>query len=240
MCITAHEHDVMATAHTHFETNRDAYDTIHDRLATTFENFVDAPRDAQKTALCRATTFALVSVQTPLHIHEDGYLAVLDHPTADGETLGEVLSDAGVNYCYNKGRYIEHNRFESDLDQVVDHIEAGEHRQALRAVVDECKGVGINKSAFALALLGVPEMACVDTHTAQKAGIEYEDVYTGVVPDKYMEQWERIESKFGTLSEQTPTRFVFQWVLFGSNLGEIVMHDPFYLSLPESVAPSAV
>lgn len=223
----------------HFEANRNAYEVIEAKIHQTFDNFISAPRHDQRIALERAVTFSLLSAQTSIEYHENGYIGVID-TESDADEMAEILRDSGVNYCNNKAQYIFRNTVHADADRVIDELESGDYETALRSVIDEYKGVGMIKGAFSLALLGVPKMACIDTHTAQKADIDDDDVYSGVVPEKYMNQWREIESAFADLRDEVGHRFALQWVLFDSNRGGVTMHDAWFLSLPERVRPDAL
>lgn len=216
-----------------YRTNEQIYDRIADSITSTREYFLDAPRPEQKVLLNQAVTFALISAQTSVPIHEKGYLGVLQASSRD--EIRDALLDAGVNYYKNKARYIAHNVHDADTDRVIDLIESGENLQALRATQEEFMGVGTRKGAYALAKLGVPGMMCIDTHVAQASGIEPDDIYSGVVPEKYVAQCERIEDAFGALRDAVSGRFLFQWVLFDAQRGSVTTHDAWFLSLPGEI-----
>lgn len=215
-----------------YDAHADLYDRITDQVEQTFDYFVSASRPEQEMLLQQAATFSLISPQTPVPQHEAGYVAVLNADSMDSDTLAEVLRDAGVNYCNNKASYIAHNVTESDTDRIIDCIEAEAYADALRATVEEMKGVGMAKAGYALAKLGVPQMMCIDTHVGQMAGLEADDVYTGILPDKYLDQCAEIESQFPDLSARTRSRFQFQWVLFDANRDGVEKHTPWFESLP--------
>jgi thermostable 8-oxoguanine DNA glycosylase len=227
----------------HYEANRDMYDSIQRSLDGVRSYFMDADRPEQKRMLQQAVTFALTSTQTRVEHHEKGYLNVVsdvlsDPDPAESTVQGRsrrALRSAGVNYHRNKAKYIFHNLTEADADRVIDALESEQYADALEAVVREFKGVAMQKGAFTLANLGTPKMACLDTNTAQTLGVDVENAYSGVVPEKYLKQWEGYEGMFPELRGKVGSRYLYQWVLFSANLDTIVTHDAWFLSLPEGI-----
>jgi thermostable 8-oxoguanine DNA glycosylase len=146
-----------------------------------------------------------------------------------------ALRSAGVNYHRNKAEYIFHNLTEADADRVIDALESEQYADALEAVVREFKGVAMQKGAFTLANLGTPKMACLDTNTAQALGVDVEDAYSGVVPEKYLKEWEGYEGMFPELRGKVGSRYLYQWTLFDKNLDTVTTHDAWFMSLPGDV-----
>lgn len=227
----------------HYEANRDMYDSIQTSLDGVRSYFMDADRPEQRRMLQQAVTFALTSTQTAVKNHEHGYLSVVDTLTSEQtdatrtvqDRLQTRLRDAGVNYCNNKGKYIFHNLVEADADRVINALESERYTDALEAIVREFKGVAMQKGAFTLANLGMPKMACLDTHTAQTLGVDVGDAYSGVVPEKYMKQWEGFEGMCPELRGSVGSRYLYQWILFDCNRDSVTTHDAWFMSLPEGV-----
>lgn len=217
---------------THYEQNSDVYDHIADKLDTTTSYFASAPRTEQRLLLNQAVTFALISTQTAVKLHEAGYLNVLEE--SDRSQIADGLLDAGVNYYRNKAKYILHNMTEPDYERVLDLYDEGRLDEMHRAIADEFKGVSTRKAAYAMANVVTTEKMCIDTHVAQRAGIEPDEIYNGVVVDKYEQQCEEIVAQWPELHDDLG-RFMFQWVLFDSNREEVTTHDAWFMSLPERV-----
>jgi hypothetical protein len=93
----------------------------------------------------------------------------------------------------------------------------------------------MQKGAFTLANLGTPKMACLDTNTAQALGVDVEDAYSGVVPEKYLKEWEGYEGMFPELRGKVGSRYLYQWTLFDKNLDTVTTHDAWFMSLPGDV-----
>lgn len=217
----------------HYEANRAVYDQISEQVDRTAEHFANAPRAQQKVLLNQAVSFALISAQTSVPIHEKGYLNALQ--ATDTDQIESGLLDAGVNYYRNKASYIFHNLTEADFDRILDLYDAGQIDQMHRAIADECKGVSTRKAGFAMALMVTPEKACIDTHIAQQAGLEPDEIYNGVVVDKYEQQCDEIFGQWPELESEL-SRFMTQWVVFDAHMGTVTTHDAWFLSLPESLS----
>jgi thermostable 8-oxoguanine DNA glycosylase len=215
-----------------YRQNKDVYDEIANNVRTTVETFEEADRELQEILLHRAVSFALISAQTSVPIHEKGYLNVVDE-TQYGD-IEEGLYEAGVNYYRNKSKYILHNMTEPDYDRVLDHYENGEIDKMHRAIADEFKGVGLRKAAYAMAKVVTTDKCCVDTHIAQFIGLETDEIYNGVVVDKYENQCQRLIDKVPDEIDHL-SRFMKQWVAFDAQRGSVTTHDAWFASLPREV-----
>jgi thermostable 8-oxoguanine DNA glycosylase len=222
----------MRDPETHYDEHRPVYDHISEQVEQTTQAFAEAPRQEQAVMLNKAVTFALISAQTQVRNHEAGYLNAIQ--ATDPDEIREGLLDGGVNYYKNKAGYILHNISEADYDRILDHYDDGEIDAMHRAIADECKGVSLRKAAFAMAKVVTTDKGCLDTHVAQQAGIEPDEIYNGVVVDKYEQQWDQIEAQWPDLSERLG-RFMFQWVLFDSHMDCVTTHDVWF----ESMRPHA-
>lgn len=216
----------------HYEQNSDVYDHIGTKVEATTEAFAEADRDRREMLLNQAVSFALISAQTAVKQHEKGYLQTVGAMSLDEMEQG--LLDAGVNYYKNKAKYLFYNMTEPDYDRVLDLYDEGRLDEMHRAIADEFKGVGLRKAAFAMALVVTTEKGCVDTHVAQQAGIDSDDIYNGVVVEKYEQQWDEILGLWPELSDRL-SKFMYQWVVFDSHMNTVTTHDTWFMLLPEQV-----
>jgi thermostable 8-oxoguanine DNA glycosylase len=221
----------------HYEQNRDVYDRISEQVQQTTDYFAQAGRPEQKLLLNQAVTFALISAQTSVPIHEKGYLNALE--ASDFEEIEQGLLDAGVNYYRNKAKYIFHNMTEPDYEMVLDLYDDGRIDEMHRAIADEFKGVSTRKAAFAMAKVVTTDKMCLDTNVCQRAGIEPDEIYNGVVVDKYEKQCQSVKDQWPDLHDELGA-FMFQWVLFDSNKETVTCHDVWFNNLPESSGVNAV
>lgn len=207
----------------HYRRNSADYAEISERLSETRSLFFDAPRSEQIRMLQKSHSFAVISVQTPVHIHEQAFTELWsgDDPL---ENLDDALSS--VNYRNNKERYIRHSLTHGHLwADVVDRLENGEIDAAHKYILDTFKGVGPAKAPFTLAMLGFTEKACIDANVINAMGLD-EHVNT-VVVEKYDAIVEKLRDKMPTLKEET-SPFLWQWVTFDWQRGEISKHETFY------------
>lgn len=222
----------------HYEANRDVYDHIQNRIEATSDFFASAPRPVQKVLLNKAVTWSLISVETAVELHEHGYLNVLQVPKLTVNAVQDALLDAGVNYYRNKASYILHNLTEPDYDMVLDHYDdycngnASAIHRMHRAIRDEFKGVGLRKAGFAMANAVTPQKMCVDRHVANLAGLDADEIYTGVVVDRYEQQCQDIMAQWPELADDLPP-YLFQWVLFDADMDTVTTHDAWFMSLPD-------
>lgn len=215
---------------TQYERNADVYDHISEQVQATTDYFAQAPRAEQRMLLNQAVTFALISAQTSVPIHEKGYINVLN--VSDQTNIADALLDAGVNYYKNKARYIFYNLSEPDYDRVLDLYDEGKLDEMHRAIADEFLGVSIRKSAYAMAKVVTTEKMCLDTHVCQRAGIDKDDIYNGIVVDRYEQQCQQVKDQWPELHEKLGS-FMFQWVVFDSNQETVTTHDAWFASLPD-------
>lgn len=213
----------------HYRQNEPVYDHIDARLQSLYESFADASRPEQRMMLQRSLTFAVTSVQTAVRNHEQGYCASIGQHKQD--RIADGLLDAGVNYYKNKAKYIFHNLSEPDYDRILNEYEAGNLDVCHRAIADECLGVGLRKAGFTMAMVMTDKKLCIDSHIRQFMGLDREDIYNGVVVEKYEAQCDRfidsLPSELGHLS-----RFMKQWVAFDAQQGVVTTHDVYFLSFP--------
>ena len=207
----------------HYRRNADTYAEISDRLDTTRETFLSADTSTQIRMLQKSHSFAVISVQTPVHIHEEAFTALWasDDPL---DNIDEALSS--VNYRNNKTDYISHSMTHGHLwADVADMLEAGRLDEAHKFVLDTFKGVGPAKAPFTFAMLGFTEKACIDANIVNIMGLESH--VSTVVVEKYDAIVQGLRDKMPTLRDET-SPFLWQWIVFDYQRGEISKHDTFY------------
>jgi thermostable 8-oxoguanine DNA glycosylase len=177
--------------------------------------------------LQQSHSFAVISVQTPVDIHEDAFTQLWadDKPLAN---IDEALSS--VNYRNNKTDYIRHSLTHAHLwADVVEMIEDGDIDKAHKYVLDTFKGVGPAKAPFTFAMLGFTSKACIDANVINVFDLD-EHVST-VVVEKYENIVESLREKTPTLSEKL-SPFMWQWAVFSYQRqgvsGSPDMHDAWF------------
>jgi len=207
----------------HYRRNRADYDEISQRLEQTRRTFMESDTSEQIRMLQQSHSFAVISVQTPVDIHEEAFTQLWDNDTPLSN-IDEALSS--VNYRNNKTDYIRHSLTHGHLwANVVEMIEDGDIDKAHKYVLDTFKGVGPAKAPFTFAMLGFTEKMCIDANVINAMGMD-EHVNT-VVVDKYESICQKLREKMPTLNE-TVSPFIFQWVVFDWQRDEISKHKAFY------------
>jgi len=212
----------------HYHRNRSQYDDIQSTLRETRECFLSAPRHKQIQMLQKSHSFAVISVQTPVHIHEEAFRQLWEGVDSRGRPPEWNLDTAlkSVNYKNNKSDYIRHSFDHAHLwDDVSNMLEEGEIDNAHKFILDNMKGVGPAKAPFVLSMLGFEEKMCIDANIVSTMGLD-EHVST-VVVEKYDKICQTLRDKMPTLRDET-TPFMWQWIVFDWKRGEISHHNVFY------------
>lgn len=193
----------------HFRNHKEEYQEIDTRLDKTRETFLSADRSEQIRMLQKSHSFAVISVQTPVHIHEQAFTQLWENDTPV-QDLDSALES--VNYKNNKADYIRHSINNAHMwADVTDILENGNIDKAHKFVLDNMKGVGPAKAPFTLAMLGFKQKACIDANVIKAMGLD-EHVNT-VVVEKYDSIVESLRDKTPTLKKKT-SPFLWQWVVF--------------------------
>jgi len=217
------EQTLPANVTNHYRQNRDTYNQISARLFRTRKRFLQASRLEQIEMLQKSHSFAVISVQTPVHIHENAFTELWQN-NAPKRDITDALSS--VNYKNNKKDYITHSLNNSDKwDTVAEMLENGEIDGAHKFILDEMKGVGPAKAPFVLSMLGFEEKMCIDSNIIN--AFDLDGHATTVVVEKYDALCQSIRDKMPTMKDMT-TPFMFQWITFDYQRDEISTHDTFY------------
>lgn len=206
-----------------YQQHKEEYNKISKRLDRVNEKFLNSGREVQRRMILDSYIFAVLSVQTPVDIHEEAFRSI-----KNGSDYEEALSS--VNYWKNKVSYIRETevKFE-EIDKAINLLESNKTDEAQRVLIDEFKGVGTVKSAFTLAMLGFKDKACVDTNVLTALGMDREDAYTGVVVEKYNNFVDNAFSEIDEgLKEEVDSCFMNQWVIFDSVRDEFTDHEVFF------------
>lgn len=207
----------------HYRRNKATYNKIEARLSETLETFFNSDTSQQIRMLQKSHSFAVISVQCPVDIHEKAFTQLWKNDTPL-ENIDEALSS--VNYCNNKTDYITHSIRNAHLwANVIDLLEADQIDKAHRYILDTFKGVGPAKAPFTLSMLGFTEKMCIDANVINAMGMD-EHVNT-VVVDKYEKICSKLRQKMPTLNN-TLSPFMWQWCVFDWQREEISEHKPFY------------
>lgn len=202
-----------------YHNNQDIYKQIQENLESLRNKFERSDKQTQRQLLLTSHKFAVLSIQTPVDIHESAFKEL--------EGLGQPSNKLQkVNYWKSKMEWINDAASKTNvLNSVINELQADNIDKAHRILIDKIKGLGAKKAAFTLAMLGYTGKMCIDTNVAQIAGLEEE--YTGVVVDKYEKQCKAVREQFSDLSKELPP-FMVQWVLFDTQREELSTHQVYF------------
>lgn len=204
----------------HYTQNKQVYDQIEQKLENTRRKFESTDKQTRRKILRTSHRFAVLSIQTPVNLHEEAFKQLEGLPTQQPDAL------QSVNYWKTKQKWINELDGKTEvLDAISAELLAGNTDTAHKILIDEVKGVGAVKAAFTLAMIGYTTKMCIDTNIQQVAGIN--EPYSGVVVEKYEQQCRTVKQEFNLLSEEL-SAFMTQWVLFDYQRGEISKHKPFF------------
>jgi hypothetical protein len=210
----------------HYRRNKSDYNEISARLDKTRESFLSADTSKQIRMLQMSHSFAVISVQTPVDIHENAFAALWENGTPLADVDDALTS---VNYRNNKADYIRHSINHGHLwADVVDMLEDGNIDAAHKYTLDNFKGVGPAKAPFTFAMLGFKEKMCIDANIVNAMGLD-EHVST-VVVEKYEKVCKKLRDKMPTLQKKV-SPFMWQWIVFDWQRDEISKHKTFYKML---------
>lgn len=209
----------------HYLAHRDDYELIQNRLDQVREQFLSVPADMQIEMAQKSYTFAAISVQTPLPVHEAAYYRLWNGDPL--ENVREALRS--VNYNRSKEAAITEMLQAGDLwSEFVGLLASGGVDDAHRFLLRNVKYVSTAKAPFTLSMLGFTEKMCVDANMLTALGIE------GRINTKSVERYDAlcdwILSKFQSLSAELPP-FLVQWVVFDTVRDEVAHHDVWFESV---------
>jgi len=207
----------------HYRKNQEVYNRIEKQLAGNQKKFKNADKATRRKMLRAAHRFAVLSIQTPVKLHEEAFKELEGMQTKKSDAL------QSVNYWKSKQKWINELDGKTEvLDAVAAELLADNIDKAHKLLIDKVKGVSTVKAAFMLAMLGFTSKMCLDTNLQQVASID--DPYEGIVVDKYEKQCDTVKKQFSSLSRDLSS-FMLQWVLFDYQRGTVSRHQCFFKSI---------
>jgi hypothetical protein len=177
--------------------------------------------------------FAVLSIKTPLERHEQAFSGL--------QSGGLDLEEAAAKTVYGnqKARWISKTNagteWESLAAAVRTHVGSQRYETLLDSVSDSLTGVSHRKGSFMLAMSGLYEFICIDSHVAEFAGYEESDdgpTLTFKDAEEYLEASDEVVSALDTEYPLPP--FLLQWAIYDYMRGEHARHMAFYHEvLPE-------
>lgn len=190
------------------------YEAVEQRLAACRNVMLHGRSEAAAAMLRRSTTYAVLSIQTQLDRHERAFTAY-----AAGDTSLETAAGM-TNYGNQKAQWLHESLATFDFEEAVRLLREKSPFEALRYIESNFKGLSWVKGAFSLAMCGIWELACPDTHTKNAVG------YEGRVRslDDFCEALDMIDDSLSGPDKL----FIKQWACFDAERGEHARHMAFF------------
>lgn len=197
---TATRAEIEAHYHRHAET----YQDIWGRLSSIHQRFMSAGEELRKSMLKLSYVNGVISVQCPLHIHEEAIFRLVN-----GEGLERALES--VNYNQQKLKYITETLADDEIwTNLVDMLESEGLDAAHKYALDHLKFVSTVKVPFVFAMLGYCEKMCLDANMCRIMEIDQPKT---VVVERYESQCQDVLSHVPTLGGELKP-FHVQWLMF--------------------------
>lgn len=202
-----------------YQTHKDDYQRVLTRLRRSRRVLLDGDIDVAAENIRLSYLNAVFSIQTEKDRHERAFTA---HVAGDTELREAALMTV---YGGQKADWIERTLDKVDWTDVAlavrAHVREGRF-DSLLDISEHLVGVSYTKWAFTLAMLGVWELACIDSNVAtyfgwgRKAGVHNARDYLQLV-----------EGVSESVEAGVPP-FIAQWVIYDFQRGEHARHMPFY------------
>lgn len=183
--------------------------------------------------LQRAYIFAVFSIKTPLERHERAF--------TQWAVESADLKDACQSTVYGNQKYgwIKDTLVSTDWTSLAQaarcHIRKGRYGELLECITNDLKGVSYRKGAFLLAMAGLYEFICIDSHVANYAGYEESNNGPTLTFDDAADYFEACDTITSSITnEYRLPAFLIQWAIYDHQRGEHARHMAFYREvLPE-------
>lgn len=204
------------------------YAAVVRRVNAAEDVFYTAPLPDAADLLANAYVFAVLSIRTKVERQEQGFTAFVN-----GAPIEEATGY--TTYHNQKAAWMRDTFDTTDWLQLTDAVsglcQRSQYERALEAVEDSLKGVSYRKAGYVLAMCGVDDLLCVDSHIARVAGYDekQDEPLDFRTAEEYLDAVDRVA---GLVDIPWPP-FIIQWSLFDWDRGEHVTHLPFYRTVLE-------
>jgi hypothetical protein len=190
------------------------YDAVKERLSYCRNVMLHGRVDSAADMLEKSCVFAVLSIQTQKDRHEDAFAAYYIGDRSLKYACGQT------NYGNSKHGWLMQSLSGVDFQRIITILRNDGYMAALEYTVEHFKGLSWVKGAFALAMVGIWELACPDTRTKQVLG---NDGRIRTKPDFLC----ALDSIDEFIVDDIPL-FLKQWVMFDYIGGEHSRHMIFY------------
>jgi hypothetical protein len=201
-----------------YQLHREDYEQVQERLRACRNVMLHGRMDSAVEMLRKSSVFAVLSIQTERERHEKAF-------TMWQSGLSLEFACQEVVYENQKHDWLQHSLATVDFESIIYLLRQDGPLAALDALQDSYKGLSWTKGAFALAMIGMWELACPDTRTQQQLGIEHKI-------NSYKRFSDALDQIDAAIDVDVPL-FVKQWVLYDNEAQEHARHMAFYREVNE-------
>lgn len=219
------ENGMAASAAEWYERHSDDYAAVRERLERARAVTLDGDVEDAAANLRKSYMFAVLSVRTALPRHERAYAGWVNGRTSAKEAMLDTVYGGSKVNQWGAPQVLEGTDWTALARDVREHVRAGE-REALMSMHEHVRGVGLRKWGFTLAMVGLYEVACIDSNVEQiMADVELADGWDADA-SAYLDAVEQVRERAGA-----PEPFLGQWCVYDFNRGEHARHMVFFNSL---------
>lgn len=211
----------------HYQDNQETYDRIRDNLDATRKGYITASPRTRRRLIKDAASYATITANIPLKMADRAFEMYVAHrPDPDKHRLATAFAHNGVGMWDYKSDYVIGIDGSDEIVADVDvHLRSADYVAAQNRLMD-LPGLGPAKSAFAPAMLGFTEYACLDTNVAQYFDVDDREVSNMDATD-YQAFMSRLFDEVPELDGKVPP-FLLQWITFDLQRDGIERHTDWF------------
>jgi thermostable 8-oxoguanine DNA glycosylase len=198
------------------EYHKEDYQAVEDRLSACRNVMLRGRMDSAMRLLKLASVNAVMSIQTSVDRHERAFTMW----QAGDRSLKTCLQE--TTYGNQKHDWVSESLATFDFETCVETLRESGHTAAINYLVDNFKGLSYTKASFTLAMLGVWECACLDSHMRRMLDMDKRE-YRNV--GEYQSYVDKMVEKFNTPFDKP---FLIQWAVWDHARGEHSRHMTFF------------
>jgi thermostable 8-oxoguanine DNA glycosylase len=208
------------------------YDAVERRLSACRNVMLHGRMDSATRMLKLASVNAVMSIQTSVDRHERAFTMW----QAGDRSLKTCLQE--TTYGYQKYDWVSESLATFDFETCVEILRPDDiqgtvdYTAAIEYLVDNFKGLSYTKASFTLAMVGIWECACLDSHMRKLLDLDAKQSWNSATA--YQSDVNRMVETFETPFDKP---FLIQWAVWSWEIGEHRDHMSFYReALPALVA----
>lgn len=199
------------------EYHKEDYDAVERRLSACRNVMLHGRMDSATWMLKLASVNAVMSIQTSVDRHERAFTMW----QAGDRSLKTCLQE--TTYGNQKYGWVSESLATFDFETCVETLRESGHTAAIEYLVDNFKGLSYTKASFTLAMVGIWECACLDSHMRKLLDLDAKQSWN--FAEAYQSDVDKMVEEFDTPFDKP---FLIQWAVWSWEIGEHRDHMSFY------------